>query len=199
MEAGSRVEVHFYSAKEAGVSVLAEVDSYFREFEEILLFCCFATEQLVQLGKTMRMAGVFLALVLINIRDSLALLGTYETPFEPLITTLSGPPAPKRFVGKVTRGANGFGFTLTAYGLALFSRRRTYYESESVLVLLRYLAQKSLSDSEYLAALSWASAEIGVRYLQGGLAKPDHLDVARRTAILAAGKISTKQCVAVRR
>lgn len=188
-----RAEVHFYTASDAGVQITKAGDRDTQEFEEILLFCCFAAEQLTSAGKKMSSQATLVALLLINMRGSLTCLARHQSPHHPEVGDYRGFPGRKRFVGELSHTPGKSRFEFSTRGFTLFRRNREYYETHAILVLLRHLAKKRMYDDDYLAALSGACSEVGLHYLRGDFERPERQDVARMIALQAAGRMSMER------
>ena len=184
-----RSEIHFYSANEAGALIVLPEDAGPPEFQEILLFCCFATEQLLRSGKRAPILATTLALLLVNLRDSLSCLAQCNTPHHPQVEDYRGYPGNVHFVGKLNCANDDLNFRLSERGLSTFRRNKEHYQTHSILVLLRHLARVRIHDTKYLESLSSASAEVGISYVRGELSGTLLEDRTKRIALKSAGRM----------
>ncbi|MEW6138546.1 MAG: hypothetical protein AB1733_09960 [Thermodesulfobacteriota bacterium] len=194
----SRAEVHFYRPNQAAVRLECDPCGTGSEFQEILLFCCFAVEHLSRVGEKMASVATLIALLLINLRGNLHRIAEEESPGSPQVRAYNGISARKRFVADLTSAPDGIRFRLTWKGFAFLFRRKGYYATHSILVLLRYMARRRLHDAAYLAALSLACSEIGARYLRGEFSSDAPSETkARIIALRVAGKWTVERLRAV--
>ena len=197
MSSVSKAEIHFYRPNQAAVSLHCDSCGKASEFQEILLFCCFAVEHLSRVKTKMANVGILIALLLVNLRGNLRVLAQDDSPGSPQILAYNGVPARKRFVADLTSTPEETRFNLSKRGFTLMFRRRGYYATHAILTLLRYMARRRLHDHEFLAALSRACSEIGLGYLKGELSSEKVETTARIIALRAAGKWTVERLRAV--
>jgi hypothetical protein len=193
----ARAEIHFYHANQVAVSLDCDAGTNGSEFQEILLFCCFAVEHLTRVSAKLSGVATLIALLLVNLRGSLRHLAHDETPGSPQVLIYNGVPARKRFVAHLTSAPEETRFSLSKQGFTFVLRGKGYYATHAILALLRYMARRRLHDDEYLAALSRACSEIGVRYLKGELADQAAETIGRIIALRVAGKWTVERLRAV--
>lgn len=197
MTSVAKAEIHFYRPNQAAVSLECDSCGNASEFQEILLFCCFAVEHLSRVSTKMASVATLIALLLVNLRGNLRHLAHDETPGSPQILVYNGVPARKRFLADLTSTPEETRFSLSNRGFTLLFRRKGYYATHAILTLLRYMARRRLHDDEYLSALSRACSEIGLRYLKGQLSADEVETTARIVALRAAGKWTVERLRAV--
>jgi len=188
-----RVEIHFHQKDKASVFLESNATADDQRRHELLLFSCFAARQLANVAEDMQLASS-LAKSLSMFELPLAPLDDDLKPFIGFVLTTApdaaklvdykGIPGRKLFEAEI-RIVPPTSFTLQNKGFGSLLRGINYYATNSVLLLLKYLARRRIEDGDYLYNLSKVAEFCGRIYLKGKLTPENHLSEALKIIRMA--------------
>jgi len=160
------LQVDFYQQDEASLFLESNAPGDLHDFGEIVLFDCFTLRQMHNLVRAP--ASMVLASLLGSIHgvvDVLELVTTTPQDF-PRLVDYRGIPGRKRFLATLDFNTERASFILKPRGFGLLGKGVNYYAPHSVILLLKYLASRHISDSEYLARISRAANICAMVFVQ---------------------------------
>jgi hypothetical protein len=169
MTVDSKLEIHFYDQDRVAIHFESEASSGDLKYAEILMFSCYAVQQLIALGKGEISRSLASQLSEMTI-EVLKEWPQAEDPGEPVLVECSGE-ARKRFVATLRGPRDNFAynFHLDAKGFGVFASGVGYYAPVSVVMLLKYLADRRSIDLIYLTRLALAAENCGRGFLGGAV------------------------------
>ena len=182
MDIRGALAIHFYEEDRASITATVN-ESEDTKLGEILLFCLFALRQIFNFDSSSQAA--------LSIADAVGNFGSDLGGFlgrafieGPTLVENQGPGA-KRFLAEMACRDDSFNFQMKAKGFGFLARRVDVYAWNSVVGLLRYLAQRRRDDGVYLAALGIAAVGVRAAFRQGEVTGWTQGQVAMSLASLA--------------
>ena len=203
------LKVHFYREDEVASSIASNASANELLFGEILLFCCFALRQMLNLG-TKHPVSLSLANALASNQDPLLPLTLYLGPPSPSHTLYAlrsstrqgvyegaskrvsvdlikfvlyhGELGKKYFIATLDFHAQRALFQLRPQGFGLLGAGVNYYAPLSVGLLPKHLADSRPNSPVYLSQLSFPANLCGRAFLDGKLSIPSQHVWASRIA-----------------
>lgn len=160
----AKMELHFHAPEL--VSIIFENSGGACELRgEILFFCLFALRQLVNLGT--HESSMVLAKALVAASGHLHELAQHDNPSGPKLVEYQGTPGRKRFEARMSFDGTHLAFKMKPKGFGWFGAGVGYYAPQSVLLLLRYLSARRISDPAYLRWLGLAGVACAAEFVAG--------------------------------
>lgn len=162
MRIQSILEIDFHQQDQVSIFLECTAVDSEEKFGELLLFSCFVLRTFINLGDN----SVSDALMhqLISTEGNLNNMIRQNNPNEPEIISYPGSKGRKRFTANLRIFDNESNFQYNAKGFGFLAKGVGYYAPNAVLVLMKYLAKRRLSDANYIEALEKSAKQCGLFY-----------------------------------
>lgn len=182
MNISANLEIHFHE-QQLGSIFLETSGGPDEQLGEVMLLCSLALRQMVNLGN--HPVSHMLAEMLMRSESHLAELAHHDVADGVRLAKYPGVPGRKRFLAKLTCTDERLNFQMKAKGFGWLAAGVGYYAPQSVMLLLRYLSQKRITDRPFLACLGAAAASCGRAFLVG------RVNLANQSELAAAAVMSS--------
>jgi hypothetical protein len=166
------VEIHFHEQEKASVFIESNCSDEMLKFGEIGLFSSFCIRQFSNLG--VHAVTDQTATMLTTVPEVIQHLASGQVTGGFELVPYPGYKGRKVFEGQFDFTGSGPRFDMKARGFGWFSRGMGYYAPVSLVVILRYLAQKRRADMVYLMSLGYAAVLCGEFHLSRRITLLNH-------------------------
>jgi hypothetical protein len=161
MQRNIRLEIHFYSRREASVSIITNATGLMDKFGKLLLFTGLSLRQLHNLGRIEPTESLANKLVSMgNIHDSEMTSVSNQVD----IVDPKDHPGDKQFIVTLIFDDDKASLLLDHKGFGVLGEGVNYFAPQSAFILFRFLTKSYASNDTFLRALAIAASSCGTAY-----------------------------------